>query len=303
MSREPPGVARSPWLPAWFGRLGLLLLAVLGGCKAGIPEAYPLDVVLTDTPVLVEQALFPSNHRNWSPDQALLPYAVFDGNRVTIHNVRSCSYESDSDVVVNYQDKTYDLNDLESVDFLLAPFPGSPRLAHTMLSFGFAGGEFLGVSVEARLEEGETYSPVLGSLRQFELMYVLAEERDLILRRTRFRGTDVYLYRTVATPEQARAIFLDVLRRANKLYAEPEFYDTLTNNCTTNIALHVNRLRSGRVPYELRMLLPGLSDQLAYDLGLLDTRRPFEEAKRRANITAVANRYADRRDFSQRIRR
>ena len=303
MSRELLPRTQLRWLLAVVGRLGPVLLAALVGCRTAGPAAQRLDVALTNTPALVEQALLPSNQRNWSPDQAVLPYAVFNGDRVTIHNVRNCTYQSDTDYVVNHYDKTYDLNRLESVDFLVAPFTGSPKLAHTMMSFGFSDGDHLGVSVEARLEDGETYSPILGSLRQFELMYVLADERDLIVRRTRFRATDVYLYRTVATPMQAREMFVDVMDRVNKLYTEPEFYDTLTNNCTTNIAVHVNRLRSGRVPYELRVLLPGLSDQLAYELGLLRTDSSFEETKRRAKITSLANQHADSRDFSDRIRR
>jgi hypothetical protein len=284
-------------------RLAAVILATLLGCRTpGLP-IQSSGGLLGSSPTILEESLFPSNHRNWSPDLAVLPFAEFEGDRVRVHNIRDCIYESDNDYVVNYYDKTFDLGEVSSVDFLTVPFNGAPSLAHTMLSFGFSNGDHLGVSVEARLEEGESYSPIAGGLRQFELMYVVASERDLIVRRTKHRHVDVYLYPTIATPEQARAIFVDVMQRANQLYVQPEFYDTLTNNCATNIARHANRLRPGRVPYDFRILLPGLSDQLAYDLGLLRTNASFAATKRRSRITAVANRYADDRDFSLRIRR
>jgi len=273
------------------------------GCGTTSTSTDGVDPFSGTSTSLFENGLLPSHHRNWSPDLSVLPYAVFDGDRVTVHHIRNCTYQSDDDYVVNFYDRTFDVRELESVDFLVVPFKDAPSLAHTMLSFGFANGDHLGVSVEARLEQGEKYSPVLGSLRQYELMYVVADERDLIVRRTKHRDVDVYLYSTVATREQSRVLFVDVMRRVNKLYGHPEFYDTLTNNCTTNIARHVNRIRPGRLPYDLRILLPGLSDQLAYDTGLLRRSGSFAETRRRARVTRLANRYADRRDFSQRIRR
>ena len=137
----------------------------------------------------------------------------------------------------------------------------------------------MGVSVEIRKERGEAFNPMKGLLRQYELMYVVADERELILRRVLFDLCDVYVYRTPAKPEQARALFCDVMRRVNKLADRPEFYDTLTNNCTTNIRNHINRLEPDEVPYDYRVLLPGYSDRLAYDLGLLATDRSFEETR------------------------
>lgn len=267
------------------------------GTLSALPPALPTSKLLT-----------PSHDRDWSPDLAVLPYADFGDARASDHhvilrNIRNCAYESDSDYAVNYYDKRFDLQQLRTVDFIVVPFKETPSLAHTMLSFGFADGEHVAVSAEARLERGETYSPVLGELRQYELMYVVADERDAILRRTKHRGVDVYVYRTIATPEQSRELFLDVMQRVNELAEVPEFYDTLSNNCTTNIVRHLNRRRPGRIPYDVRVLLPGFSDGLAYELGLLDTSLPFEEARRRARVTELANRAADAPDFSSRIRR
>jgi hypothetical protein len=282
-----------------------MVSAYLTGCRSVderptrplfLPPAVHLDSSLSQ--------LQPSNNRNWSPDLAVLAYAEIDGNTVKLHNIRNCTYRADSEYVVMHYDREFKLVKIRSVDFIVVPFKEARGLAHTMMSFGFEGDQYVCVSVEARLEKGETYSPLLGSLRQLELMYVVADERDVILRRTYHRGVDVYLYRTKTTPDQARKLFLDVIHRLNKLYREPEFYDTLTNNCTTNIALHVNRLKPFAIPlWDPRVLLPGYSDRLAFELGWLDTSRPFDELKAEAKITDRANRVADGEDFSEAIRR
>ncbi len=245
----------------------------------------------------------PSNLRDWSPDQAVLPYAETYGDVVRVHNVRDCTYVSQDAYVLNYYDKSYDLNRLRSVDFIMVPFQNMPSVAHTMLSFGFEDGDYLAVSVEIRREKGEQYQFLNGILDQYELIYVLGSERDLVKLRTNYRGDDVYVYRARATPEQGRRLFLDVIQRVNKLAAEPEFYNTFTNNCTTNIARHINHLAPGKVPLDFRVLLPGYSDKLAYDLGLLDTSLPFPEARRRANVSELARRNPDSADFSALIRR
>lgn len=245
----------------------------------------------------------PSNLRDWSPDQAVLPYAETYDDVVHVHNVRDCTYVSQDAYVLNYYDKAYDLNSLRSVDFIMVPFRNMPSIAHTMLSFGFDDGDYLAVSVEIRREKGEQYQFLNGILDQYELMYVLGSERDLVKLRTNYRGDDVYVYRARATPEQARKLFLDVIQRVNKLAAEPEFYNTFTNNCTTNIARHINDLAPGKVPRDFRVLLPGYSDKLAYDLGLLDTSLPFPEARRRANVSELARQHPESADFSAVIRR
>src|SRR4029078_2407619 len=144
----------------------------------------------------------------------------------------------------------------------------------------FWGCVYLVRSVEERLEKGESYSTAAGFLGQFELMYVVADEHDLLRVRPGFRHVDVLLYRSTATPAQAKALFLDVMKRVNQLHDHPEFYDTLRNNCTTNIARHINAIVPGEVPYDYRVLLPGYSDELAYDLQLIDTSLRFAAAPR-----------------------
>ncbi|GIW94835.1 MAG: hypothetical protein KatS3mg110_2876 [Pirellulaceae bacterium] len=245
----------------------------------------------------------PSHNRHWQPALAVLPWAEIDHDTVRIHNIRNCYWFDEQSYVPRYYDRKFRLEDLRTVDFIVVPFREAPSLAHTMLSFGFADGTHLGVSVEARLEVGENYSPWRGALNQYELIYVVADEKDLILLRTEHRKVDVYLYRTKVQPEQVRQLFVDIMQRVNKLYDHPEFYHTLYNNCTTNIVQHVNRIRPGRIPVSWEMLLTGHSDRLAFELGLIEGGSSFEETRRSARINEVAHRYRDRPDFSQQIRR
>lgn len=247
--------------------------------------------------------LQPSNFRDWAPDQALLPYAEVNGDIVHVRNIRNCTYLTADTYVLGYYDKTYDLGRLQYVDFIVVPFQGMPSLAHTMLSFGFDDGDHLALSVEIRRQKGEKYDLVKGMLNHYELMYVVADERDVVKLRTTYRGDDVYLYRARATPEQARMLFVDVMERVDKLAARPEFYNVFTNNCTTNLVQHINHVAPGKVPGGLKILLTGHSDRLAYDLGLLDTTLPFAETRRRAKVSDVARQCASAPDFSEQIRR
>ena len=245
----------------------------------------------------------PSNNRNWSPDQAQLPRADIQGDRIIVHNVRNCDYRTADNYTVRYYDKTCDLQQLDSVDLIVVPFPGMAALAHTMLSFGFGGRDYLAVSAEVRRQRGEEYAPLKGSLDYFEMMYVLGDEHDLVGLRTNHRLNEVFLYRTRLTPPQTRVMFVDVMHRVNKLAEQPEAYNTLTNNCTTSIRGHVNKAVPDLLPYSWQVLLPGYFDRLAYDRGLLDTRLSFEETRSRAEITRQAYLYRDSDQFSVQIRR
>lgn len=248
----------------------------------------------------------PRNDRDWSPDQRELPYAELDGRTARVHNVRNVSYRSTTDYTVAYDDRTYDLDSLESVWFIVEPFSGIPGPAHTFLSFGFADGggdtSYVSVSVEIRKEKGESFSPLKGLLRQYEITYVVADERDVVKLRSNFRHDSVYVYPVRVERDKARALFVAMLERANALRERPEFYNTLTNTCTTNIVSHVNSIAPRRVPFSPKVLFPAFSDQLAYDLGLLDTDLPFEQARERFRINERALKYADDPRFSALIR-
>ena len=185
----------------------------------------------------------PSNDRDWSLDNAVLPYAEFEDDTVTIHNVRNFDYESVLEYEPDYYTKTYDLSQIERVDFINEPFSGVA--AHTFLSFGFENGDQVAVSIEVRREKDEFFNTFKGMLRQFELFYVIADERDVLRLRTNFRKGDVYLYPIDISKNKAHDLFVDMLGQANSFREEPEFYNTIWNNCTTNIVDHVNHCRAG----------------------------------------------------------
>ena len=243
----------------------------------------------------------PSTNRDWTVDQAVLPVAEFNGPRVTVRNIRNFDYTSVAQYTPAYYDKTFDLRELDSAWFFVEPF-GKGGAAHTFVSFGFADRDYVAISVEIRKEKGESFSVLKGLLRQYEVMYVVGDERDLVKLRTNYRKDPVHLYRIRTTPARIRTMFTAMLQRANKLREQPEFYNTLTNTCTTNLVRHVNEITPKRIPFSPAVLLPASSDRLAYDLGLIDTKLPFEEAQRAALINPLAARYASDPEFSRRIR-
>jgi hypothetical protein len=250
----------------------------------------------------VQRLLEPSNDGPWSPDQAVLPWAEFHGQQVTVHNIRNSDYRTVDDYTVRLYTKTFDLRKLTSVDFIIVPFNDNPAIAHAMLSFGFEDKDYLISSVEIRKRAGQKYSALNGFFNQYTIMYVLADERDVMWKETIGFQQEAYVYRTKATPKQAQEMFVDVMRRVNKLVREPEFYNTLTNNCITNVRAHVNHLIPDGVPYDYRVLLPGHSDELAYDLGLIEAKGSFEETRAAAKVNYKAYLYHGDPDFSRKIR-
>ena len=243
-----------------------------------------------------------SHVRNWRPDLMVLPYAEIRSDRVYLYNIRDCEYRTEEDYDVRHFDRQVFLSDVQSIDFIVVPFQESAALAHTMLSFGLADGQHIVFSAEARLEQGEGYAALLGATNEYELMWVVGTERDLIRLRTDVRDVDVYMYRLRATPEEVQKLFLGSLARVNEIARRPEHYDLFTNNCTTNIADLVNSLRPGYLPQDLRILLSGHSDKLVYDLGLLAASGPFEQIKAASKINLVAKLHSDAPNFSQAIR-
>lgn len=242
----------------------------------------------------------PSNDRDWEPDLAVLPYADINGNLVTVHNIRNCNYRSETDYTVRYYDKTFDLTKLNAVDFYLV-YWGSPKIAHTMLSFGFEDGSHLCFSIETRKEKGEGYSAIKGLFRQFEITYVVADERDLVRLRTNYRGEQVYLYRLKVDPAMARLVLLDYLKEINRLKAEPEWYNAVSDNCTTSIHQHTYPYAK-KVRWDWRILVNGYIDELAYEVGTLDRSLPFPELKARSLINDRARAADQDPEFSARIR-
>jgi Domain of unknown function (DUF4105) len=246
----------------------------------------------------------PSNDRTFRAEEAVLAYADVEGDRVTVHNIRNFQYRTETDFTPAYYDKTFDLSKLDSVD-LGAIYWMGPDIAHIMLSFGFAGQDYLAISIEARKEQGEGYSTIDGFFRHYELFYVVADERDAIGVRALYRNDppeDVYLYRVNGAPDAARRLFLEYLRQINSLRERPQFYNTLTTNCTSTIWMNA-RVNPRHVPLSWKILVSGHVPEYLYEQGRLDTSLPFEELRRRGHINERAREAGPTApDFSQRIR-
>ena len=248
-------------------------------------------------------ALTPSNERPWVPQQARLTSVAFSDSTVRVHDVRNFSFTGPDRFTRAYYDTSYDLNKLETAWFVVVPFSKRWRgPAHTFVSFGFTDSQYVSISVEARREKGELYTPLQGLLKRFELIYVVGDERDVIGQRAAFSNEEVYLYPIRAPRERIRQVFVEMLRRASDLRGAPEFYNTLTNNCTSNLVRHVNHVVPGKVPGGIKIMLPGYADEVAQRLGLIDTELDLEQARERFRINDRARRYIDDPMFSLRIR-
>ena len=289
---------RVPWLRTLL--TGAYLAALLALWV--LVKRRGLNILLTTGGFLFVLAwwltLRPSNDRDWQPDLAVLAYA--DGNKVTVRNIRNCDYRTETDFAVRYYDKTFDLDRIRTADLYLV-YWGSPHMAHTMVSFGFEGGDYLCFSVETRKQKGQSYSAIRGLFRQFELIYVVADEKDVVRLRTNYRqGEDAYVFRLNTSKAQVRALFLDYLRRLNRLRQHPAWYSALTDNCTTSV--RAQRAASDRTPWDWRILANGHGDELLYERGMIATNLPLAELKERAHINARARAAGNAADFSRLIR-
>ncbi len=243
----------------------------------------------------------PSNDRKWQPDVAVLPKAEINGDIVTIRNIRNFAYRSETDFTPRWYDKTVDLRKLDSLDLIAVYWMGD-AIAHTFVSFGFEG-EHIAISIEIRKERGESFSTIAGFFRQYELYYVVGDERDVIGLRTTYRSPpeDVYLYRVKARKEGMRRLFMEYINRINALHDRPAFYNTLTTNCTTNIVTHVHAF-SDQLPFSWKMLASGYFPELIYERGALSQELPFDELRSRSLINIRARGADGAADFSRLIR-
>jgi len=264
--------------------------------------ANGLCIVLLASVLAWWLTLAPASDRPWLADVAQTPWADIQGDKATIHNVRNCDYTTETDYKVHWEIRTVDLSQIRGID-LFMNYWGSPSIAHTILSFDFGATLPIAISIETRKTIGQSYSALLGFFRQYELIYVIADERDVIRLRTNYRhGEDLYLYHTKATPAHARAVFLDYLKTANDLHRHPQWYNALTSNCTTNVMPHLMADTGTQFPWDWRILLNGHADEMAYEQRRLAGDLPFDELKRQAHINDAAVAADQAPDFSRLIR-
>jgi hypothetical protein len=245
-------------------------------------------------------SISPSHDRPWRPEVAVMPRAFIDGDRVRLTGVRNFEYRTRDDFTVRYEERQLSLSHLSGIDFYVSYWSEGP-VGHTFLSFIFDNALPLSISIETRPEVGEGFAPIASLFKQFELIYVVGDERDLVGVRTNHRRETVYLYHINTSPEAARQLLLIYLMRINELADRPEFYHLLSNSCTINIIRYANA--AGRTGgFDIRHLLNGLIDGYLYDSGRIDASLPFEELRPRSLINEAAQAADGAPDFSERIR-
>lgn len=220
----------------------------------------------------------PNPNEDWIPKHSRMPHVEVKGDKVYVNNVRDYCWHSPTDFIPGYQDRVYDLNKINSMYFVLSPIFDLEPIAHVWVGFGFTDGQHVAISVESRGVKDRPYGLLESMFRQFQLIYVIGEERDVVGLRGAVWKNEVRFYPVRATPDRMRAIFVDIMNRAHDLEEHPEFYNLFANNCMNNVTAHVRRLGGRPMPSDLRLLMTGFSDRLAYDYGFLDTDLPFEQA-------------------------
>jgi hypothetical protein len=260
-----------------------------------------LAVIVLFLGVVAWWIAIPASHdHNWRPEVGVMPRAFIDGDRVRLTGVRNFDYRSRNDFTVLYEEREVSLSHLTALDFYVSYWSEGP-VGHTFVSFIFDDAPPLSISIETRPEVGEGFDPIASMFKQFELIYVVGEERDLVGVRTNHRKETVYLYRLNASADDARRLLMVYLERINELADRPEFYHLLTNSCTINIIRYANAAgRQGR--FDIRHLLNGLIDSYLYHSGRVDTTLPFDELRRRSLINAAAQAAEGAPGFSERIR-
>src|SRR6266496_6470007 len=295
------------WFDAPFGNANKVLAGLLAvASAAALVFVRPFwrkigAVALLFAGVLIWWlTLSPTNDSDWQPDVAQLAWADINGDEFTFHNVRNCDYRTATDYTAHWDTRTVRLSQITGID-LAIDYWGSPWIAHPIVSFQFADAPPLCFSIETRKKLGQTYSTIGGLYRQFELIYIVADERDVIRLRTNYRHEDIYLYHTTASPDRARGRFLEYVRSLNALHTQPRWYNAITTNCTTSI--RDQRPINERVPWDWRILLNGKADEVLYEHRALVTGGlPFAELKQRSLIDARAKAADKDPAFSARIR-
>ncbi len=290
---------RRPWLRWIVPCVPLLIVGASLGVLPLIPWALAIWLGLLVITIAWWFSLRPRSDGDWAVGMEVLPRAEVAGDTLHVRQFRNFSYSESGEPVIRYEERTYDLAKLLSLDYFLAHWSG-PVVAHTLVSFGFDDGQFLCVSVEARRQRWQSYSPLRGLFRSYELMFVLGDERDIVRLRTNVRRERVYMYRMRMTPQHLRRLLLDYVSRIEMLAAQPHWYNSLTSNCTTNLFYN----RHANAPWWLKpnIFLNGFSARAMYRLGFLDDSLPYKELQARCSIRERALAAGDAENFSQKIR-
>lgn len=282
--------------------LNMIALVALGGIVLSWPRRWPSVLIYAVAYAIFlawSSSITASNDKNWAPDVAHGITGIIHGDRLSANDVRNFTWRSETDYSKRWEHRTYDLSKLRSLDLFLVYWMG-PSIAHTIMSFGFDNGSYLDFSIELRRTQNDQYSAIAGFFKTHELVYIGADERDLITLR-KVRNEQIQLYRLRTPPERARALLVEYIKQANDLAARPRFYNTLTTNCTTTI-FNMMRAVTSSIPFDWRIILTGHLPSYVYEHGAVDTRIPLEELRQRADVTGRVDGNLSEVAFSSRIR-
>jgi Domain of unknown function (DUF4105) len=273
------------------------IFAAFGRYRLAALLAFAMDFCST---AVWWSTISPPDRADWAPDVARQVTGSIDGNRLTLTNIRDFEWHDGQDATEGWVTRSYDLDKLRTLDLFMSYWAG-PEMAHVILSFGFEGDEYLAWSIEVRRTRGGEFSPIADLFKSNPLIIVAADERDVVRVRSNLRGEDVQLYRLNASPEAARRLLLEYVLDANALAVRPQFYNSLTTNCTTT-AIKMMRAVGASAPFDWRLIVNGYLPDYAYARGALDIRVSLPALKERAHIDARARSADGSPRFSQLIR-
>ncbi|RBP45058.1 uncharacterized protein DUF4105 [Roseimicrobium gellanilyticum] len=245
--------------------------------------------------------LQPRDDRDWQEYMSQAPWAEVHGDVIILHNFRHTAYRTYTDYTPHWETRTVNLAKLTGIDIGM-DYWGSEWIAHPVVSFQFSDTLPVAFSIETRREKPEGYSAIGGLYRQYELLYVVGDERDLFgIRAIHSPKNTMYLYRTKTTPEKARERFMEYINAMNKLKEHPRWYNAATTNCTTTV--RTQRPMTNRTPWDWRILFNGKLDEMMYEQNAIATDGlPFPELKKSAAINEAARAVGDSPEFSRLIR-
>lgn len=259
-------------------------------------------LILTSWFIYTFVILKPSNNRDWEFGQEKLPLIQISNNIVSVQSIRDFHFKPKEIVSTNYINRTVDINNIAKVWFLVEPFGKFKAVAHTYFVFDFKNQEPLAVSVEARREKGEKYNAFIGAFNKYELIYVWGTESDETIRRVIFEENKLYMYPLKITPDGAKQLFLQLAEQTHNLETQPRFYNTLTSNCTNELAKSANRVKSNAIPFNLALFMPGYSVNELYKLGYLPNNISLEKLPEKYYISDFVKKNYVQADFSNKLR-